>query len=237
MNRYEYDRRVEEVKRRYSSPLRAQAAQRTRQAVLDSAARLFVECGYRASSLSEIARVAGVARPTAFAAFGSKVELLRHVVDRALAGDDEPVPVAERPWFRPVWAATSQYGVLSAYAEVCRLIAGRVATLFEVVRAAADESPETAALWQRLRANRRAGATMVTDRLAALGPLRDGLDTAAVVDVLWIFNDPSLYASLVLERGWAEADYARWLAEQMCAGALPREAGAAGELEAGPPGT
>lgn len=34
-----------------------------------------------------------MARPTVFSAFGSKAALLREVVDQALAGDDEPVPL------------------------------------------------------------------------------------------------------------------------------------------------
>lgn len=77
--------------------------------------------------LADVARAAGVARPTVFAAFGSKAALLRQVLDEALAGDDEPVPVAHRPWFRPVWEAREPAAVLEAYAGVCTLIAGRAA--------------------------------------------------------------------------------------------------------------
>ena len=94
-------------KRAYRSPLREQNARRTRQAVVAAATRLFVERGYAATSLASIAAAADVARPTAFAAFGSKPALLREALDQALAGDDEPVPVARRPWFQPVWKAAT----------------------------------------------------------------------------------------------------------------------------------
>lgn len=78
-----------------------------------------------------VAAEAGVARPTVFAAFGSKAALLRQVLDQALAGDDEPVPVAQRPWFQPVWDATAPPEVVDAYAAVCTLIGARAARIFD----------------------------------------------------------------------------------------------------------
>lgn len=203
------------TKREYRSPLREQNARRTRNAVVDAAARLFVERGYAATSFADIAEAAGVARPTAFAAFGSKPALLHQVLDQALAGDDEPVPVAQRPWFRPVWQATTPGAVLDAYAHVCKLINGRAAKLMEVVRRAADDSPEVAELWETLQHNRRTGATMVVRHLATLEPLPERLDIDRASDIVWIFNDPAHYDALVNQRGWSEEAYALWTADQM----------------------
>ncbi|GAA4302555.1 AcrR family transcriptional regulator [Actinomadura luteofluorescens] len=204
-------------RRRYDSPLRDQRARQTRQAIVAAANRLFVEGGYAATSLADIAKEAEVARPTAFAAFGSKAALLREVVDQALAGDDEPVPVAERPWFRPVLEGRTPQAVVNAYAEVCRLIGGRAAEIFEVVRRAADEGPETADLWETMQRNRRAGAAMVIDRIESLGPASHDLDLGheRAVDIVWMFNDPSHYRALVRTRGWSDQAYTAWLADQM----------------------
>ncbi|NUT18768.1 MAG: TetR/AcrR family transcriptional regulator [Hamadaea sp.] len=202
-------------RRSYRSPTRDEGARRTRQAIVTTAAELFTERGYAATSLSDIATVAGVARPTVFASFGSKPALLRQVLDQALAGDDEPVAVADRPWYRPVWDATTPGAVLDAYAEVCVLIGGRAARLFEVVRQAADDGPEVAELWTTLQRNRRIGAKMVVDHVRTLGDLAPGLDTDTAADALWVFNDPALYAALVLQRGWAEDTFRRWLAHRM----------------------
>ncbi|MFA1551417.1 TetR family transcriptional regulator [Actinomadura chokoriensis] len=208
-------------RRRYRSSLREDAARRTRQAIVAAAGELFVRDGYRAASLAEVAAAAGVARPTVTAAFGSKPALLKQVLDEALAGDDEPVPVADRPWFRPVWDAATPAAALDAYADVCTLIGGRAARIFETVRRAADAAPETAELWRTLRANRRAGARMVVDHVVTLGPLRPGLGTERAVDVLWTFNDPALYEALVHEAGWPEPEFRDWLAGAMRAGLLP----------------
>jgi AcrR family transcriptional regulator len=192
-------------KRRYQSPLREQSARRTRRAIVMAAQELFTAHGYAATSLAGIAAAAGVARPTAFAAFGSKPALLRQVLDQALAGDDEPIPVAQRPWFQPVWKASTP----------------AAARIFEVVRRAADQAPEIAELWDTLQRNRRAGARMVAEHAASLGPLAAGLDTDHATDILWIFNDPAHYDTLVSRRGWPEPDYTSWLSSQIRHALLP----------------
>src|SRR3954466_12381240 len=90
-------RRVTTVKRRgYRSTIRRGDAPRL---ICAAAQRLFSTKGYLATSIAESAAEAGVARPTVFTAVGPKPLILKAVVDRAMAGDAEPHPVAERPWF------------------------------------------------------------------------------------------------------------------------------------------
>jgi AcrR family transcriptional regulator len=201
--------------RPYRSVVREEGARRTRHAIVLAAAQLFEERGYMGTSLAEVAAAAGVARPTVTAAFGSKPALLSEVLDEALAGDDEPVPVADRPWFQPVWDARRPDEVLAAYARVCTLIGHRASRLFEVVRRAADASPEVAELWERTQRNRRAGARMVVDQLRTVG-LADGSPAyEEAVDALWFFNDPSHYDTLVRQCRWREPDFAAWLTARM----------------------
>lgn len=207
-------------RRRYHSPVRDEAARRTRRAVVTAASALFVERGYTAASLRAVADVAGVARPTVAAVFGSKPALLRQVLDEALAGDDEPVSVAQRSWFAPVRQATRPRAVLGAYAQVCLVIARRAGRLFEVTRRAAGESAELGELWAALVANRRLGAAMVVRRARETGPLQEGLTEDRATDRLWIFNDPGHYVALVLDRCWTEEDFTAWLEMQMCASLL-----------------
>lgn len=214
---------VNRPRRTYHSPVRAEAARRTRQAIAAAAKELFVDKGYTATSLRDVAQIAGVARPTVTAAFGSKAALLRQILDEALAGDDEPVPVAQRPWFAPVWKATNPAGVLDAYAGVCVLINERAARIFETVHRAAGGSPEIAELWSTLTGNRRLGAEMVIRQAAHTGPLRDDIPQDRIVDSLWTLNDPGTYTALVLERQWTHTEYESWLNRQMHAAVLPPE--------------
>lgn len=64
---------------------RARDADRSREAILDAAERLFATRGYDATSLSEIGTEAGVSRATPGYFFGSKAALYEAVLDRAFA--------------------------------------------------------------------------------------------------------------------------------------------------------
>jgi AcrR family transcriptional regulator len=210
---------VEDVKssrpRPYRSAVREEGARRTRRAIVEAAGKLFEQRGYGGTALSAVAAAAGVARPTVTAAFGSKPALLREVVDEALAGDDDPVPVVDRPWFRPVLEAQTHHDLLAAYAHVCTLMDARAARIFEVVRRAADASPEVADLWDRTQRNRRAGAGIVIKQLRSLGPVQGWPGDQRAVDIVWLFNDPAHYDTLVLQCGWREPDFTAWLAVRM----------------------
>lgn len=210
------DVKGERVRRSYQSPVRTEGAQRTRQAIVRAAGELFVTQGYTATSLANVASVAGVARPTVFAAFGSKGALLKQVLDEALAGDDEPVPVAQRPWFRPVWDATTPEAVLTAYAEVCTVIGGRAARIFESVHRAAGSSPELTQMWDTLVANRRIGGENVVRHMLAVAPAwQPRYPAGPATDVLCLLNDPAHYGALVLDRGWEVSAFQGWLAAAM----------------------
>src|SRR6478672_11318927 len=84
-----------EGKRVYNSPLRAEQAQRTRTAVLDAAGRCFLDKGYAATTMKDVAAEAGVSVQTVFGQ-GSKAALLLACVDRAVVGDDEEAPLLAR---------------------------------------------------------------------------------------------------------------------------------------------
>ncbi len=201
--------------RPYRSVVREEGARRTRRAIVVAAGQLFEQRGYAGTSLTEVAAAAGVARPTVTAAFGSKPALLREVVNEALAGDDEPVPVADRAWFRPVLDARTHHDLLVAYAKVCTLIGARTARVFEVVRRAADASPDVAALWDTTQRNRRAGASIVVQQLLSLGPVSGWPGDEQAVDVVWLYNDAAHYDTLVLQCGWPEPHFTTWLTARM----------------------
>src|SRR5207344_3024220 len=84
--------------RRYRSPCRDQQARHTRARIIAAAARRFLEHGYAATTMRAVATDAGVAVPTVELAFKTKARLLKAVIDTAIAGDDEPVPMLAREW-------------------------------------------------------------------------------------------------------------------------------------------
>lgn len=67
-----------------SPPDRQRNPLRTRGAILDAAADLFAERGYAATSLADVGARAGVSRGAPGYCFGSKAELYRAVLERAM---------------------------------------------------------------------------------------------------------------------------------------------------------
>ncbi len=58
---------------------------------------LFERDGFRPTTITAIAARAGVSAESIYKGFGTKAALAKTVFDLVIAGDDEPVPVAERP--------------------------------------------------------------------------------------------------------------------------------------------
>src|SRR3978361_677528 len=88
--------------RRYDSSGRQAQVAATRRRIVEAALQKFVTGGYGSTSIPDIAKVAGVSAPTVYASFAGKADLLKAAIDFSLAGDDAPVPVAQRPL--SIWA-------------------------------------------------------------------------------------------------------------------------------------
>src|ERR1700757_4735849 len=199
----------------YQSRLRAEQAAATRRLVLDAATRLFMERGYAGTSIDAIAEEAGVGRSTVFAAAGGKPWLLKTAYDRAIVGDDQQVPFAERPEARKLFAMTDPAEIVTAYARTISDPQQRVSPIYEVVRSAAGVDPEVHELWTEVGQQRLAGAKRIATLLRRKGGLRSGLSVARAGDIIWIYNDPGLHHALVGVRGWRQAKYRDWLAETL----------------------
>ena len=202
-----------DVKRRYRSPLREGQAQATRRAILEAAGRLFIEDGYGATTIEAIAEAAGVSRATVFTSVGGKPVLLKTAYDVALVGDDEAVPLPERPRSRRIRAEPDAGRYLELYAELITEIAGRLAAIYEAVRGAAGSDPEVRAVWEKIQAERRIGAGNVVGDVVARKALRTDVDREAAADIVWVLNDPGLYHMLVQRRGWSPERFQAWLTE------------------------
>jgi AcrR family transcriptional regulator len=200
-------------RRGYESPRRRAQAAATRREILDAAHRLFDRNGYAATSIVEIAAEAGVSSKTVYLAFGNKRGVLLGLWHLLLRGDEEPVPVGERAWFREVLDEPDPRRQLELNARNSLRVKQRAGTLLEILRDAAATDPELAALWTRIQSEFYENQRAVVESLAAKGALKPGLDAGRATDVLWSLNHPSLYWLLVGERGWSGEQYEEWLGE------------------------
>jgi AcrR family transcriptional regulator len=199
-------------RRPYDSPLRRSQAAATRIAIIDAATRLFIERGYGATSIDDIAREAGVSRATVFTAVGGKGVVLKTAYDVALVGDDEPVPMPQRPWAQGVRLATTAEAMLDAYADLVLVVAGRIGAIAEAIRGAAATDPDVRHVFDAIEQERLVGANNIVRMAIERGGIRAGLDAERAADVVWALNDPGLYVRLVHRRGWPPEAFRDWLA-------------------------
>ena len=104
-------------------------ARATRRAIVDAAARLFIERGYGPTTVDAIAEAAGVSRKTVFTSVGGKVEALKLAIDWAMVGDDEPVPLLQRPHVQAGLVEPDARRILTDYAADIREVHSRIAPL------------------------------------------------------------------------------------------------------------
>ena len=209
------------VKKPYTSTLRAAQARATRRAIVDAAARLFTQRGYGATTVDAIAEAAGVSRKTVFTSVGGKTEALKLALDWAIAGDDEPVPMLERPHIKAMQHEPDARRILASYARHVRQTAARTAPLHQVVQAAAGLDADIRALAEDGRAQRLRGMRVMAQHLADRGALKPGLTPLEAADILWLLNDPSVYHRLVIEQKWDPDRYQDWLADALISLLIP----------------
>jgi AcrR family transcriptional regulator len=197
-------------KRPYDSSGRQARAATTRGEILDAAQHLFVAKGFAGTTIAAVAREAGVSAPTVYAAFASKAELLRAAIELALAGDQDPVAVADRPLARWVYEAESPVELLSRYAVMMGELAPRAASIYMVLVAAADVEPELADLLSDFERQRLKASTMVAEAVRDRGGLPDGRSLPEARDTIWVCNAPELYVWLTRKRRWSNHRYVSW---------------------------
>ncbi|GAA3535881.1 hypothetical protein AFL01nite_08230 [Aeromicrobium flavum] len=111
------------------------AGQDPRQEILDAASRLFVERGYAATTMTEVARAVGLGQSSMYYWFRSKEDLLKALA----SANRESLEVAERLAGTDVPAAVQLYAVL--HADV-RQMCGGTLDFYDLERVARAQ-PET----------------------------------------------------------------------------------------------
>jgi AcrR family transcriptional regulator len=203
--------------RRQRSPAQREKSRATRRRIREAAERLFVRHGYLSTTIEAVAAEAAVAVQTVYFVFGTKRALLAEVLDVATAGDEEPVPVLERPWVEEARHEADPRRVVRLIAHHgCRIVA-RLAPVYEVVHGAAAADPDIAALLQRDKQRRLDNQTELVRILADRGALAPGRDAAWAADVLFALLSHEVHRLLVVDRGWSLDAWEHWLADALTA--------------------
>jgi AcrR family transcriptional regulator len=204
-----------ESRRGYVSGTRTEQAQRTRSRVIDAATRLFVQQGYATTTMRAIAAEAGVSVPTVELLFGTKAQLLHVVIDVAIAGDDEPVPVLSRAWVAEAQSVRDLADFLLVVAQVVSVAQARSAGVILVAYEAAAADPDIQLLILDRESQREHTAAWIVDSVRDRADLRPGLDRAGAIDTVWMLMDPVIFSRLGRHRGWSADRYASWFADSL----------------------
>jgi AcrR family transcriptional regulator len=200
-------------RRAYDSSSRQEGARATRRAILAAARKLFLQQGYAATTMPDIARAAEVALDTVYAAVGKKPALFRLLVETAISGEDEPIRPEQRDYVQAIRAEPEAANKLRIYAGALCKIYPRLAPLVTALQAAAPLDADLKALWKEISARRAANMRLLAENLAQTGVLRAELSIPAAADIIWSLGSPEYYVLLVESRGWSLGEFERWLAD------------------------
>ncbi len=199
--------------RRYHSPRRIEQAAATRRAVLSAARELFIDNGYSATTIAEIADRAQVSLDTIYATVGRKPALLRELVETAISGTEQAVPAEDRDYVKRVTAADTATAKITIYAQAITAIQARMAPIFLALRDAAATDSDCATLWNEIAKRRATNMRRFAADLRSTGELRDDLTDDRMADIIWSMNAAEYWDLLVRQRSWTPEQFAAWLTD------------------------
>ncbi len=209
------------VKRSYDASGRREQARARRLTVVLAARELFERDGFRPTTIAAIAAHAQVSAESIYKGFGSKAALAKAVFDVVIAGDDEPVPVAERPAMQAIRGEADVRIKIAMFVDGLVQRQARSARVQMLIRDGRHVDDSLAPIWAKLNEEGLVGMTMLGRHLLETGRLRDGIDLEEVRDLLWNYLAIDSYERLVLSQGWSLERYSHWLARAITSALCP----------------
>jgi AcrR family transcriptional regulator len=182
-----------------------------RAAVVQAARTLFLERGYPGTTIEAISELSDVPPATVYRLFSSKLGILRALLDVSVAGDDDDVPVEERPFVHAVLADPDPRKQLSGFVGITRGIQSRTEPVYQILVSAAGSDPDAAALLAERTRHRQQTQSRIARSLARAGALRPELGEPEAADIIHALMSPEVYRLLVGDRGWTGEQYEQWL--------------------------
>lgn len=184
----------------------------TRRRVVHAAHELFLERGYIATTMADIAREAGVALQSVYTAGKSKADLLHLVTDLAVAGDSQEVMLVDRPVYAAIAAEPQPARQIEMFANLIATTMERLAPVWITYREAAAVDPKAAA--NLVAAHRRRHETFRTlIRMVPEEHLRHNHERSA--DTAWAVGSIDVFLLLRTILEWDAATYAEWIRDTL----------------------
>ena len=205
--------------RRYDSSGRRAQALRNRTEILDAAERQFLDRGYAATTVSSVAREAGVSPETVYKAFGGKAELVGAIYERGLIGRQQSSAYERSDAMREDEPDAEK--ILRYWAGLIAELGPDVSPIRLLMRSAADVDPDLARVLEKSDKERVERMRHNARFLARRGYLRAGVTAAEAADLLWMCTSAEFYELLVQRRGWSLRRFERFVGDLLVAALLP----------------
>lgn len=206
---------MSKTSRPYRSTLRLQQAEQTHANILKAADRLFRGLGWAKTTVTAIAKSAGVSPETVYAVFGNKRTLIQNLIAQTARRTAPASPVVEQAGPKAILAAADPTDQVKRFAQDVTDVLSNVAPLMAVVGTAAASEPELAKLYSRLQAGRRQNLAMFVEALARNGGLRSDLDPDTATAIVWRLASPEMFTLVTETEGRPEGEFAAWLEEML----------------------
>ncbi len=172
--------------------------------IVNAAITLFRDRGWAATTLPMVAAEAGTAVDTIYSVFGSKSGLLMEAIDLAIAGDDDPTAMVNRPELAEFAKGTRIDRLRTGVHFTIGVYERSVPILRALQEAAASDEVARARLSQYDEDRRNVmvvGLALILDKPAP----------EKLVDAFWALVSPEVFTMLTAGRGWSLADAETWL--------------------------
>jgi AcrR family transcriptional regulator len=213
---------VKPVKRRYQSPVRAAAAARHREAILEAARQEFERHGWAGARFREIADTAGVSQKLVEVLFRNKAGLLQATVDYVIRGDAGELPMPQRQAITHMEQAADAATMLRLHARHVRRVNSRSAAIAFVVEHAAAADPTANTLWSRMNHNRAYAVNWAINTLLTKPGRRTHLPRTRIEATFWIALDWNTYRTLTTQTHLNPHTFEGWLRNYYTDAFLPR---------------
>ena len=191
--------------------LRAARRAETETRLVRAATELFVHRGYAATTLADVATHAGLATRTIYVRFANKADLLLRCFGVAIAGDVEPVAVADRSWMQQAMSAPTLDQRITLMATVAAMLMGRAGPLLKVMQQAAAIEPRIDAAAQAARDDTTRTVAEFWRRSAVDHLLPADCDLPWITDTAALLAQAETYLLLTKTGRWDIATYQKWL--------------------------
>lgn len=175
-----------------------------------AATELFVRDGYHGTTMSDVARAAGVSDRTVYVRFATKAELLKRAIDVAVVGDTQKIGLSSRDWAVAAMSAPTLGERVRADASGSTSLFVRLAPLVGVAAQVEAEEPVIAESARAGRAGTLAFQQQFWSTMHADGLMNPDSDLDWVIATAGLVGTSEVYLNMTRTTAWSSSTYEQW---------------------------